>query len=149
MRVIDKSSTSSARRRGKKMTNISKELCEICGIEPKKVEKRCKECNLNMEECGCFDCYKEIYPDFEQPENFVKLLEIVSRRSSVSFCHNGSYFGCSIHYYFKDIFEADKGNIQHNFLNTLLKQDLRNPCKPKLLEQIKQSIREAEWGYDR
>lgn len=149
MRVIDKSSTSSARRRGKKMTNISKELCEICGIEPKKVEKRCKECNLNMEECGCFDCYKEIYPDFEQPENFVKLLEIVSRRSSVSFCHNGSYFGCSIHYYFKDIFEADKGNIQHNFLNTLLKQDLRNPCKPKLLEQIKQSIREAEWVYDR
>ena len=102
-----------------------------------------------MEECGCFDCYKEIYPDFEQPENFVKLLEIVSRRSSVSFCHNGSYFGCSIHYYFKDIFEADKGNIQHNFLNTLLKQDLRNPCKPKLLEQIKQSIREAEWVYDR
>lgn len=149
MRVIDKSSTSSARRRGKKMTNISKELCEICGIEPKKVEKRCKECNLNMEECGCFDCCKEIYPDFEQPENFVKLLEIVSRRSSVSFCHNGSYFGCSIHYYFKDIFEADKGNIQHNFLNTLLKQDLRNPCKPKLLEQIKQSIREAEWVYDR
>ena len=131
------------------MTNISKELCEICGIEPKKVEKRCKECNLNMEECGCFDCCKEIYPDFEQPENFVKLLEIVSRRSSVSFCHNGSYFGCSIHYYFKDIFEADKGNIQHNFLNTLLKQDLRNPCKPKLLEQIKQSIREAEWVYDR
>ena len=130
------------------MTNLSKELCKICGVEPKKVEKRCKECHLNMEECGCFDCYKEIYPDFEQPENFVKLLEIVSRRSSVSFCHNGSYFGCSIHYYFKDIFEADKGNIQHNFLNTLLKQDLRNTCKPKLLESIKLAIREAEWAYE-
>lgn len=51
-------------------SELSRQLCEICGIEPKKVEKRCKECNLNMEECGCFDCYKEIYPDFEQPENF-------------------------------------------------------------------------------
>lgn len=117
------------------MTNLSKELCKICGIEPITFDYEL--------------AFRKIYPDFEQPENFVKLLEIVSRRSSVSFCHNGSYFGCSIHYYFKDIFEADKGNIQHNFLNTLLKQDLRNPCKPKLLEQIKQSIREAEWEYDR
>lgn len=58
------------------MTNLSKELCEICGIEPKRVEKRCKECDLIMEECGCFDCYKEVYPDFEQPENYKKLQEV-------------------------------------------------------------------------
>ena len=102
--------------------NLSRQLCELCGIE------------------------KTV--DFTKPENFVRLLEIVSRRSSVSFCHNGSYFGCSIHYYFKDIFEANEGTIQHNFLNTLLKQDLRNPCKPKLLEQLKQAIREAEWVYE-
>ena len=129
------------------MTNLSKELCEICGIEPKRVEKRCKECNLIMEECGCFDCYKEVYPDFEQPENFVKLLEIVSKKSSVSFCHNGIYFACDIHYFCTEVFEADKGSIPHNFLNTLLKQHLRNPCKPKLLEQLKQTIRETEWMY--
>lgn len=126
---------SKERKRAEGKSELSRQLCEICGIEPITFDYEL--------------AFRKIYPDFEQPENFVKLLEIVSRRSSVSFCHNGSYFGCSIHYYFKDIFEADKGNIQHNFLNTLLKQDLRNPCKPKLLEQIKQSIREAEWVYDR
>lgn len=128
---------------------LSEQLCEIVGITPKRVEKRCSECEMNMEECGCYDCFKDIYPDFEQPENFVKLLEIVNNKASVSFCHNGSYFGCSIHYFFENIFEANEGTIQHNFLNTLLKQDLRNPCKPKLLEQIKQSIRDYDgwvWG---
>lgn len=116
-------------------SELSRQLCEICGIEPEIIED--------------YDSNEyEIYPDFEQAENFVKLLEIVSKKSGVSFCHNGTYFGCSIHYYFKDIFEADKGNIQHNFLNTLLKQDLRNTCKPKLLESIKLAIREAEWAYE-
>lgn len=115
--------------------NLSRQLCEICGIEPKIIED--------------YDSNEyEIYPNFEQPENFVKLLEIVSKKSSVSFCHNGTYFGCSIHYFIADIFEADTGTIPHNLLNTLLKQHLRNPCKPKLLEQLKQSIREAEWDYE-
>lgn len=49
--------------------------------------------------------------------------------------------------FFKDIFEAVEGTLQHSFLNTLLVQDLRNPCKPSLLEQIKQAIREADWEY--
>lgn len=84
--------------------------------------------------------------DFENNNNnFVKLLEIVSKKSSVSFCHNGTYYGCSIHYFFDHIFEAVEGTLQHNFLNTLLVQDLRNPCKPKLLEQIKQAIKNEQW----
>ena len=103
------------------MANLSQQLCEICGIK------------------------KTV--DFTKPENFVRLLEIVSKKASVSFCHNGTYYGCSIHYFFKDIFEAVEGTLQHNFLNTLLVQDLRNPCKPKLLEQLKQAIRETEWVY--
>lgn len=108
------------------MTNksLSEQIFEACGV------------NTN----------KYAYPDFENNNNnFVKLLEIVSKKASVSFCHNGTYYGCSIHYFFKDIFEAVEGTLQHSFLNTLLVQDLRNPCKPKLLEQIKQAIREADW----
>lgn len=54
-------------------------------------------------------------------------------------------FMIRIHYFIADIFEADIGTIPHNFLNTLLKQHLRNPCKPKLLEQLKQAIRETDW----
>lgn len=143
------------------MTNkdLSRELCEICGIKPM---YRLEDINALYNE----DMYNEfcemrlnkglliptgtkaIFPDFTQPENFVKLLEIVSKKAGVTFWHNGSYFGCSIHYGFKDIFEADEGNIQHNFLNTLLIQDLRNPCRPNLLESIKQAIKSEVWKYD-
>lgn len=125
------------------MTNLSKELCEICGIEPKWIKYETETTD------GCINLgSKKVYPDFEQLENFVKLLEIVSKKSGVSFCHNGTYFGCSIHYFIADIFEADIGTIPHNFLNTLLKQHLRNPCKPKLLEQLKEAIRAEEWKYE-
>ena len=117
------------------MTNLSKELCEICGIEAK------------LDGSNPALSGQPVYPDFEQPENFVKLLEIVSKKSSVSFCHNGTYFGCNIHYFCTEVFEADIGAIPHNFLSTLLKQHLSNPCKPKLLEQLKQAIRETEWVY--
>lgn len=143
------------------MTNkyLSCELCEICGIKPM---YRLEDINALYNE----DMYNEfcemrlnkglliptgtkaIFPDFTQPENFVKLLEIVSKKAGVTFWHNGSYLGCSIHYGFKDIFEADEGNIQHNFLNTLLIQDLRNPCRPKLLESIKQAIKSEVWKYE-
>lgn len=65
-----------------KEKTLSQQICELCGIKPKKVEKQCHECGLIMEECGCFDCYKEVYPDFENPENFVKLLELEFQYSS-------------------------------------------------------------------
>lgn len=136
------------------MTNksLSQQLCEACGIKKKRVpDFTCNKCKYLIDnECkrGDNPCnhYKYVYPDFENNNNnFVKLLEIVSKKSSVSFCHNGTYYGCSIHYFFKDIFEAVEGTLQHNFLNTLLVQDLRNPCKPKLLEQIKQAIKNEQW----
>lgn len=138
------------------MTNLSEELCRICGIKPLyKVMLNGIMLDITddkeLAECSAFKnggVIVDIYPDFEQPENFVKLLEIISKKSSVSFCHNGTYFGCSIHYFCTEVFEADIGTIPHNFLNTLLKQHLRNPCKPKLLEQLKQAIRETEWVYE-
>lgn len=141
---------------------LSEQICEVCGIEPK---YWCSyhSCICPIQNIGKFNpkCPKQVvtkecetrskerrYPNFENNNNnFVKLLEIVSKKASVSFCHNGTYYGCSIHYFFKDIFEAVEGTLQHNFLNTLLVQDLRNPCKPSLLEQIKQAIRKADWEY--
>lgn len=118
------------------MTNksLSQQLCKFCGIEPQIIE------DYDSNEYG-------VYPDFENNNNFVKLLEIVTTKASVSFYHNGTYYGCLIHYFFKDIFEAVEGTLQHSFLNTLLVQDLRNPCKPKLLEQIKQDIKKEQWEY--
>lgn len=125
---------------------LNEELCEICGIK-----KRCCIDDGMIFDCvgrdSCEDCSKFTYPDFSDPENFAKLLEIISKKASVSFCFNGVYFGCSIHYVFKDIFEATEGNIAEVFLNTLLVQHHRNPSNPKLLElpEIKQAIKMVEW----
>ncbi len=116
---------------------LSEQICEICGIKPKTYQ----DYELNE---------YELYPDFSEPENFVELLEIISEKATVLFSHNGVYFGCSIHYGFDAIFEAVKGSLAKNFLNTLIRQHYSNSYYPKLLdlEPIKQSIREAEWKYD-
>lgn len=80
------------------MTNkdLSRELCEICGIKPM---YRLEDINALYNE----DMYNEfcemrlnkglliptgtkaIFPDFTQPENFVKLLEIVSKKQVLHF----------------------------------------------------------------
>ena len=53
------------------MTNLSKELCEICGIEPK------------LDGSNPALSVQPVYPDFEQAENFVKFLEIIHARMSI------------------------------------------------------------------
>ncbi len=44
---------------------LSEELCEICGIKPKIIQDN-------------EDYHIEALPDFTKPENFVKLLEIMT-----------------------------------------------------------------------
>lgn len=117
------------------MTNLSKELCEICGIEPKMVEKRCKECDLIIEECGCFDCYKEVYPNFEQPENFVKLLEIINKEMSM-----GAFLICNLYYEYS--FTIEFLRLLKIFLNGGLEY---GEC---VINKIKQAIRKTEWIYE-
>ena len=73
------------------MTNLSKELCEICGIEPlyrvEGLETLQTETTLHLIQLARKNSDFEeidavpIYPDFEQPENFVKLYEIISKQS--------------------------------------------------------------------
>lgn len=67
------------------MTNLSKQLCEICGIRPlyriEGIEVLQSRTALQLIQLARKNSgYKDIdavlvYPDFEQPENFVKLLE--------------------------------------------------------------------------
>lgn len=52
--------------------NLSRKLCEICGIEGKWVEYTTETTD------GCVNLGKKrVFPDFTQPENFVKLEEIM------------------------------------------------------------------------
>lgn len=48
------------------MTNLSKELCEICGIKPK------------LDGSNPALSVQPVYPDFESNENLVKLLKIAN-----------------------------------------------------------------------
>ena len=97
------------------MTNLSKELCEICGIEPEIIED--------------YDSNEyEIYPDFSQSGNLVKLLKIAN-----------DVLG-SVH--FATAYTKNKPGI---FEEQVLLHYL--PIA-KLNEAFKQAIRETEWVYD-
>ena len=68
------------------MTNLSKELCDICGIKPmyriEGIERLQSRTALNLINLARANTnYKDIdaesvYPNFEKPENFVKLLNL-------------------------------------------------------------------------
>ena len=117
---------------------LSKQLCELCGIEYV-IEDSCKisdrywknshkikgihddyvqrYCPYNMEctsECEYF-YEKQIYPDFTKPENFVRLLELITRQTK-------------------------EQNLETMFNHLKVNIHLYT-------EQTKQSIREAEWVY--
>ena len=101
--------------RDKEMTNLSKQLCEICGIEPEIIED--------------YDSNEyEIYPDFSQSGNLVKLLKIAN-----------DILG-SVH--FATAYTKNKPDI---FEEQVLLHYL--PIA-KLNEGFKRAIRAEEWKYD-
>lgn len=105
------------------MTNLSKELCEICGIEPKWIKYETETTD------GCINLgSKKVYPDFEQPENFVKLLKIANDVLS------------SVH--FATEYTKNKPDI---FEEQVLLHYL--PIA-KLNEGFKRAIRAEEWKYE-
>ena len=103
------------------MTNLSKELCEICGIKPEIIED--------------YDSNEyEIYPDFENNNNnFVKLLELKILT------------GCTLWGFLslKGVYMSKKETV----LKTIY-LILSNKIKfldDKSREQIKKAIRQADW----
>lgn len=70
------------------MTNLSKQLCELCGIEPK---LNCINCPHPCE-AACNNCsYSDLnYPDFEN-KNFAKLFKMVTTVEGFSFS-TGLYY---------------------------------------------------------
>lgn len=98
------------------MTNLSKELCEICGIEAK------------LDGSNPALSVQPVYPDFEQPKNFVKLLKIAN-----------DVLG-SVH--FATAYTKNKPGI---FEEQVLLHYL--PIA-KLNEGFKRAIRAEEWKYE-
>lgn len=72
------------------MTNHIEELMKAAGVESKKVEIRCQECDARMEECGCFDCFKEVYPDFT-PTKQLELIKLIIQADNIDNIHQYYY----------------------------------------------------------
>lgn len=129
------------------MTNLSRQLCEICGIEPK-----CINCGQTVsEENPCpKPCGEQKYPDFTKPENFVRLLnlptEIIIKNGRAIPAKNMWWiinmevkkYGQLAPYYCDDFF----------IRLILLLQNENKYYNDELINRIKQSIREAEWVYE-
>lgn len=113
--------------------DLSRELCEICGIEAK-----LDGSNPNLS-------VQPVYPDFTQPENFIKLLNFYYR----------FFQGVDICAFEDEVRElearGEQISIQNDFLAMLI-FDLQNREHGFNLdinfEVFTQAIRETEWVYE-
>lgn len=139
------------------MTNLSQQLCKICGIEPKQFTKDFKtrekaasfgrkitgipKFRGNKFDIGSYTDNQSIYqvhwkefPDFEQPENLVKLLEIIHARMSIE--------GLLMD-------EIDEASLTRRFLKLVIKflNGELGYIETKI-NAVKQAIRAEEWKYE-
>lgn len=103
---------------------LSEQLCELCGIEPKWIKYETETSD------GCINFgSKRTHPDFEKPENFVRLFNLETKSyGNCAGIINGTYF----------IGNTEKFIF---WLIQYLKQD-RNA-----VDELKQAISQAEWEY--
>lgn len=146
------------------MTNLSKELCEICGIKPRygvyqnfgalddnyRLVTNARKCRLiadsrfYVDDEDLRDLQAIYYPDFAQAENFVKLLNFYYR----------FFQGVDICAFEDEVRElearGEQISIQNDFLAMLI-FDLQNREHGFNLdinfEVFTQAIRETEWVY--
>ena len=150
--------------------DLSKQLCELCGIKPRygiyvdygdldhnyKLETNERKYRLiadyrwhySVDDEDLKDLKPEFYPDFTKPENFVKLLEILSNYMydddrGISITKNTVILGDPI------CLGTDESEKELNILQKVLKLLLDGLNEGfESDKKFKQSIREAEWVYD-
>lgn len=98
-------------------SELSRQLCEICGVEPKLD-------GSNFALSG-----QPVYPDFEQPENFVKLIESGPFKSIIVMLSSG--------------FLVPFANRKEGLKNLI--SFLEDKKDKKNIEKLKQTIKETEW----
>lgn len=115
--------------------NKSEELARLLGIEPKikckhsnNYNDRCSGkytyCDLrNIKECPALDIGREIYPDFTNPRNSIKLLNLLLLNN------------------FSFEFDANE-NAETQIINTVINMNKYNGC-----ERIKPLAQQVKWSY--
>ena len=125
--------------------NLSQQLCKVCGIEP-----RCIDCGQTVsEENPCPDfCSKQKYPDFEIPENFVKLFSSITTIEDFTYS-TGCYYipqiptykQCSHLVTPEGDYESESINVIKAFLECVIK------CAVKE-KNTADYIKRTEWDYE-
>ena len=121
------------------MTNkdLSHELCEICGIKAKIIE------DYNGNEY-------EIFPDFTQPENFVKLLntntDYITKNTQKILCKSIWWYINSDAKRFGQIAPYEIGTFLITLILILKNKD--NLYNQSEIDKIKQAIKSEAWKYE-
>lgn len=107
--------------------DLSKQLCELCGIERKWIKYTTETTD------GCVNYGSRlVYPDFTKPENFVRLFNLETKRKKKSTVAEWVTFeNLSI----KNVREFLEELIE------IIESDI-------FVDKLKQSIREGEWIYE-
>lgn len=141
------------------VNNLSQQLCELCGIEPKILYK--SKSNLSSGTCwktreeyknsACNQSWSETentrYPDFEKPENFVKLFNLITHIEDFHFATGQTYISCIPIYRFSSYLTTES-NQYESYSNDVVKAFLE--C---LIEHVKEDkdtaeyIASEEWEY--
>lgn len=118
------------------MTNLSKELCEICGIKP-----------LN-DEFVYFTGRLGSLPNFEKPKNFVKLFKLITTIENFRFTTGNfsipiipSYKQNTVLTVGDEEYYASNPDPIQAFITCVIKHCRRD-------EDTADYIRETEWNYD-
>lgn len=126
------------------MTNLSQQLCKICGIEPK-----CINCGQTVSDNNPCPkpCDKQKHVNFRNPENFVNLFNLIVSIDSYS--------------YRTDNYTANPEFERVFYINTpadIYKSKLTDPmdafigCVIQCAEYEKETaelIKKTEWKYER
>jgi len=136
--------------------DISKELCEVCGIKPcygvyqnfgdldndyhlvtnVRKYRLIADTRYDVDDEDLRNLKPIYYPDFEQAENFVKLFNTRIPNPYITVAGFVTHFALSI-------------LVAHDFLERLVQllKDKPHDCIKSKIEQIKQAIRQADWEY--
>lgn len=117
------------------MTNHIEELMKAAGVESKKVEIRCQECDARMEECRCFYCFKESYPAFT-PAKQLELIKLIGQQSGFKIYQNEGMDWLLSDSIYADLSFNTQGYSYSSFENALCKLTI-NLLKKKALNKSK------------
>lgn len=122
--------------------NISEKILKICEVKPNKLCYDCRKKDGSMiqdpeKECKFYPCgticTTEIWADLENPQNFVKLLELKFFDEWTIVEHI-----CYINH---------RGFINRVHFLKLLSKYLKEHNNEKLCEQMKQAIKNENWKF--